>query len=73
MLRNATQFVRPFILYIIAALGYVLKGRQILVKGSGCEHGHSTLIEAVLILSWSNVQVNSEEKLCASRVKVHRQ
>jgi hypothetical protein len=43
-----------------------------LVKGSGCEHSHSTLIEAMLILPWSNVQVNSEEEFCASRVEVHR-
>lgn len=43
-----------------------------LVKSSGCEHRYSTLIEAMLVLSWSNVQVNSEEELCASRVEVHR-
>jgi len=45
----------------------------ILVESRGCQDGNSALIEAVLILSGGDVQVDSEEKLRASGVEVYGQ
>jgi hypothetical protein len=44
---------------------------NILVESCGCQDGNSTLIEAVLILSRGDVQVDSEEKLRASGIEVY--
>lgn len=46
---------------------------NILVESCGCQDGDSTLIEAVLILSRGDVQVDGEEKLRASGVEVYGQ